>query len=148
MSKNICILPILRHHTHFFVKKLKKIPNCQFCLFFDIFIKNAKIKKSDSQNPKKWLSCIIKLEIFGRSIFFSNSSLFSNSSFNLLWQILLKWWKILLSIWEPRNFIFFFQNYYLYFLLSIFFQFEKHETLFSSFSLLLIWEAGIFIFFF
>ena len=63
MSKNICILPILRHHTHFFVKKMKKIPNCQFCLFFDIFIKNAKIKKSDSQNPKKWLSCIIKLEI-------------------------------------------------------------------------------------
>ena len=53
MSKNICILPILRHHTHSFVKKLKKIPICQFCLFFHCFIKNAKFKKKWLSKPQK-----------------------------------------------------------------------------------------------
>ena len=63
MSKNICILPILRHHTHSFVKKLKKSQFVNFADFFIVSSKMLKFKKSDSQNLKKWLSCIIKLEI-------------------------------------------------------------------------------------
>ena len=63
MSKNICILSISRHHTHSFVKKLKKSQFVNFADFFIVSSKMLKFKKSDSQNLKKWLSCIIKLEI-------------------------------------------------------------------------------------
>ena len=63
MSKNICILPTLRHHTCSFVQKLKKNPICQFCQFIIVSTKFLLLKKSDSQNPRKWLSCVIKLEI-------------------------------------------------------------------------------------
>ena len=86
------------------------------------------------------LKLFFVLKFFFQSFVVNSSQVMENSSFNLrtkkLYFLLSKILSLfssfnLLSIWEARNFIFFFQSSFnlrswnLYFLLLIFFQFEK-----------------------
>ena len=55
-------------------------PICQFCQFFIVSSKLLKLKKSDSQNPRKWLSCVIKLEILDFQAQTNRKKGFANNS--------------------------------------------------------------------
>ena len=102
--------------------------------------------KIKSENVRKirevdfLLKFFFVLKFFFQSFVVNSSQMMENSSFNLrtkkLYFLLSKLLSLfssfnLLSIWEARNFIFFFQSSFnlrswnLYFLLLIFFQFEK-----------------------
>ena len=104
------------------------------------------------------------LKFFFQSFVVNSSQMMENSSFNLrtkkLYFLLSKILSLfssfnLLSIWEARNFIFFFQSSFnlrswnLYFLLLIFFQFEKlvstlnHKSFWNLTIEGLIWKSNL-----
>ena len=67
-------------HLLFCPKIEKQIPICQFCQFFIVSSKLLIFKKSDSQNPRKWLSCVIKLKILDFQAQTNRKKGFANNS--------------------------------------------------------------------
>ena len=109
------------------------------CLLLSVFNDKSKII-SIIREVDFLLKFFFVLKFFFQSFVVNSSQKMENSSFNLrtkkLYLLLSKILSLfssfnLLSIWEARNFIFFFQSSFnlrswnLYFLLLIFFQFEK-----------------------